>query len=222
MVKTVLSSTSRTHAADEREVDRKPRKKSKSDMIPSGFSKPAPGEKYKYVRFVEKKKVLRKMRQLQQSIMQDSVEGKEEMRTRLDELRSDLLYIDKFPSNQKYISLFPCEGQLSPEGLSKQKEIRAMIINLTRRSDERSDRRTLDVVKGDDFFASVDNIEKPMSVVADAKKKGTPATDHARNMPSRRNDVHPSWKAKKQNEKLTGSIAATKFEGNRVTFDEDD
>jgi hypothetical protein len=176
------------------------------------------GDKYKYVRFVEKKKVLRKMRQLQRELLQGDSDLKEKIEEELAELRKDLMYVEKFPGNQKYISLFPSEGQLSEECLKKQAQIKSMIVNLTQRSLSGNSRRQIDAVKNDDFFASVDNVEKPAREPKPVEKPRS--TPHPTEEPDRKKHVHPSWEAKKQNEKLTGSIAQTKFEGNRVVFDD--
>ena len=179
-------------------------------------------EKYKYVRFVEKKKVLRKMRQLQKDLISASEADKPAIEETLAELRKDLMYIDKFPGKEKYISLFPSEGQLSEECLEKQKAIRAKIINLTTLAEIRSERKRVHAVKNDDFFASVDDVEKPARKQADppAKKGAAPASrEETRKKPA---TVHPSWEAKKSNEKLTGSLSQTKFEGNRMVFDDDE
>lgn len=182
-------------------------------------------EKYKYVRFVEKKKVLRRMRTIQQSLMKPEEVTEDERKAlelQLTELRKDLMYVDKFPGNQKYISLFPSEGALSPECLKKQNEIRSMIVHLTARS-EAGDTRKVDVIKVDDFFASADGVAKPHLIEAQIVKPKvpavTPSTYVKRDKPT---NVHPSWDAKKNNEKLTGSIANQKFEGQRLVFGDDD
>lgn len=179
-------------------------------------------DKYKYVRFVEKKKVIRKMRQLQRELQDCDPSNAQAINETLTELRKDLMYIEKFPGNQKYIALFPSEGQLSEECRRKQNEIRAMIVNLTKKADESADKRMYEAVKDDDFFASIDNIEKPAKNPAIAESRET------RNLPGeslkklREVKIHPSWAAKTQNDKLTGSLAQAKFEGSRVVFDEDD
>lgn len=197
--------------------DRKPHPVKKAEN-PDRKSKLS--EKYKYVRFVEKKKVIRKMRQLQR-MLQTKPDESSEIETELSELRKDLMYVEKFPGNQKYISLFPSEGQLSEECLKKQKEIRAMIVNLTRKSEEGSRTQKYDAVQNDDFFASVDNVVKhpsmPPTEMNQMKTKAhvKPVTKDNKSV------VHPSWEAKTQNDKLTGSIAQVKFEGNRVVFDDE-
>lgn len=179
-------------------------------------------EKYKYVRFVEKKKVLRKMRQLQQSLMTSESVDKVEVEKQLAELRKDLMYIDKFPGNQKYVSLFPT-GQLSPECVKKQAEIRAMILNLTNRREAGSTRKEkLDVINRDDFFASVDNIEKPSVKPVPVDTPASKSSPQPNRKPVQAKSVHPSWEAKKMNEKLTGSLAGQTFAGSRTVFGEDE
>ena len=179
-------------------------------------------EKYKYVRFVEKKKVLRKMRQLQQSLLTFDSVDKVEVEKQLAELRKDLMYIDKFPGDKKYISLFPT-GQLSSECVKKQAEIRAMILNLTNRRDSGSNRNEkLDVINRDDFFASVDNIEKPSAKPVPVETPAGKSCPQSHRKPMREKSVHPSWEAKKMNEKLTGSLAGRTFAGSRTVFGEDD
>ena len=186
----------------------------------SSETKPTLAEKYKYVRFVEKKKVLRKMRHLQQALQAGNVAEKHHIEQQLDELRSDLLYIEKFPGNRKYIALFPTGGKLSEDCLRKQAEIRAMISNVTKQNAVKGGMRVIDVVKKDDFFASVDNVEKkPIASIAyeEVKSAPPPTKKTYKNIA-----VHPSWIARKDNEKLTGSIAGTAFEGSRLVFDDDE
>jgi len=178
-------------------------------------------EKYKYVRFVEKKKVLRKMRQLQKELISATESDQATLESSLSELRKDLMYIDKFPGNEKYISLFPT-GDLSEECLQKQKAIRTNIVNLTNMSAARAERRKFDAVKNDDFFASVDNVEKPTRKLPEKPIKKGAAAKAEQEVRKKPATVHPSWEANKSNEKLTGSLTKTKFEGARMVFDEDD
>ena len=212
---------------ESRQLDQKKAAEPKTDQsMPQENKQEKPkgkyAEKYRYVRFVEKKKVLRKMRQLQKELIPASPSDKITIEESLADLRKDLMYIDKFPGNEKYISLFPTEGQLSEECLQKQKAIRARIINLTNLAETRSQRKRMDAVTNDDFFASVDNVEKPTRKEFEkpVKKGAVAATrEESRKKPAA---VHPSWEAKKMNEKLTGSLSQTKFEGNRMVFDEDE
>jgi hypothetical protein len=181
-------------------------------------------ERYKYIRFVERKKVLRKMRQMQQQLM--SIEAgpeKEQLELKLTELRRDLMYIDKFPGNEKYISLFPSEGSLSESCIKKQTEIRDMIVNKTAKADFRENHRAkMDVIKNDDFFASPED-------TSTVKIKQTPSCTSSVSKTQKPNKkskgpetAHPSWDAKKNNQKLTGSIADQKFEGSRLVFNDSD
>jgi hypothetical protein len=179
-------------------------------------------EKYKYIRFVERKKVVRKMRQIQQQLieMTGSAE-KDALELKLAELRLDLIYIEKYPGNEKYISLFPSEGSLSEACIKKQKEIRDMITKKTANAEIRENQRAkMDVIKNDDFFASPEDITS-------LKPKQPVATDHSKPVPNHKKSkkaeaVHPSWDAKKNNQKLTGSIADQKFEGSRLVFNDSD
>jgi hypothetical protein len=213
---------SNTSAAVKR-TQAKNHKVSRDSASKTVVSKGKFADKYKYVRFVEKKKVLRKMRQLQQSLMTGNSEAKDEVEAKLANLRKDLLYIDKFPGNQKYISLFP-EGELSEDCRKKQMEIRAMIINLTKLNEEKAEKRKLDVIERDDFFASVNNVDKKPCESSKSENATplAPGRKQKAGAGSKRDAVvHPSWDAKKHNEKLTGSLASTKFEGSRVVFDEE-
>jgi hypothetical protein len=176
-------------------------------------------DKYKYVRFVERKKVLRKMRQLQKELLSAADDDRLAVESSLSSLRKDLLYIEKFPGKEKYISLFPSEGQLSEECLKKQKSIRDMIFNRTTMNEKASERRQIDSIKTDDFFASVDHVEKPTRDKAREKKPHTISPVQIKPKPKQ---VHPSWEAKKLNQKLTGSLSTTLFEGSRVVFNDDD
>jgi hypothetical protein len=195
---------------------RKPRESVSEDRPKGKYT-----EKYKYVRFVEKKKVLRKMRQLQKQLLEGSDESRGAIEASLGELRKDLMYIEKFPGKEKYIALFPSEGQLSDECVKKQKAIRDMIVNVTRLKEKNSEKRKFDAVRNDDFFASVDNVEKPSREKNQTHMKKQRTTTTQEKPVSKPTGVHPSWEAKKQNEKLTGSLSQTKFEGSRVVFDED-
>jgi hypothetical protein len=188
----------------------------------AGGGKSKLSDKYKYVRFVEKKKVIRRMRQLQRELQESDPSNAPKVNDALTELRKDLMYIEKFPGNKKYIALFPSEGQLSEDCRRKQQEIRAMIVNLTKKAYESANKRRYEAVKDDDFFASVDNVEKPAKNPAIAESRETPKPSEESLKEQREVRIHPSWAAKTQNDKLTGSLAQAKFEGSRVVFDEDD
>ncbi|KAJ3332463.1 18S rRNA maturation protein [Blyttiomyces sp. JEL0837] len=68
-------------------------------------------QKYKYVKHVEKVKVLRRINQLEKKRDADDNdlddEEKEEIESQLKEQRLNLAYIEFFPKDMKYISLFP-------------------------------------------------------------------------------------------------------------------
>ena len=95
-----------------------------------------------------------------------------------------------------------------------------MIINLTEKRENQGARIKLDVVKADDFFASVDNIPKEPKVEVKPVAVVVPEPQSAQ--AKKEAFVHPSWAAKRNNEKLTGSIANQSFEGSRVVFEDDD
>ena len=174
-------------------------------------------ERYKYVRFVEKKKVLRKMKQLQQELIKNpDTADKESIESQLAGLRKDLTYIQNFPGDKKYISLFPSGGPVS-ETCTKQREVivETIITKKVKQEQKQNQQAKLDVIKSDDFFvdpASPPRVPKPKTKQQESKK----------NLPSKptRPTVHPSWDAKKNNEKLTGLIAGRKFQGKKITFDD--
>ncbi len=181
-------------------------------------------EKYKYVRFVERKKVIRKMRQLQQTILSEKPDElkKADIETKLAELRKDLLYIEKFPSKEKYMSLFPSGAEVSADCIAKRNKIRDNIFSFAVKAERRADKvavAPVDVIKNDDFFASP---EEPVPVTT---KPSKPKTAHnKRDSGSLANDVpyvHPSWEAKRTNSRLTGSIAGGDFSGKRFVFSEE-
>ncbi|KAJ3107829.1 18S rRNA maturation protein [Phlyctochytrium planicorne] len=67
-------------------------------------------EKYKYVRHVEKTKVLRKIKRAE----------KEDDAEELEKQKIDLAYIEHFPKDMKYLSLFPKENQSDKQEDSKE------------------------------------------------------------------------------------------------------
>jgi len=183
-------------------------------------------ERYKYIRFVEKKKVVRKMRQLQQQLVQETdTTTKDSIESQLAEFRKDLMYIEKFPGDQKYISLFPSgEVTLSEECVKKQKEIREMIIKRTINSEKRVNQTAkMDVIKSDDFFIIPGVETTPVSSSTKSTQPANPTNQHTKKSSTNKSApyVHPSWDAKKNNQRLTGSIANQNFEGKKITFDDD-
>ncbi|KAF4746408.1 18S rRNA maturation protein [Perkinsus olseni] len=126
-------------------------------------------EKYKYVRFVERQKVERKLktcrRQLAEIIQGKSEADPQEIQGRMNGLLEDLQYIKFYPHGEKYISLFPKDGKLKPREMAKQKSIRESIRNRLesqKEIDERTleKRETKETVEHreevDDFFADGD------------------------------------------------------------------
>jgi hypothetical protein len=215
------SATTATGSISRRSIDKKP---DSGDAKNSKHTNKLAGkyaERYKYIRFVEKKKVIRKMRQLQQQLVNEPDSSKKELiETELAKLRQDLMYIEKYPGDQKYISLFPSEGNLSEECLKKQKEIREMIIKRTANAEKRANMvAKLDVIKSDDFF-TIPGADEPNKQSAISATKTVSKQGHHK--PKKEAIVHPSWDAKKNNQKLTGSIANQQFEGKKITFDDDE
>jgi hypothetical protein len=189
-------------------------------------------ERYKYVRFVEKKKIVRSMRQLQQKLSKTTEqEAKTEIENQLAELRKDLMYVERFPGDEKYVSLFPSKGEVSAECIAKRTKIRDKIVAMVAKQDRRANKdRSLDVIKNDDFFASDTPSPEPVKSVnkkqTNTSSKPTPSAQKSISKPPHFErkpvQVHPSWEAKKTNSRLTGSIAETKFGGNRLVFSEDE
>jgi hypothetical protein len=171
-------------------------------------------EKYKYVRFVEKKKVLRKMKQIQGLLMgclsgESNELSRERIEAQLAAHREDLVYVDKFPGNEKYISLFPTEP-LSDAAKEKQKKIKSMILEKTNKNLNKSNNKNLNI-KFDSFFTET------AAKLPQLDKRGKPRVQQEKKSAEY---VHPSWEAKKNNERLTGSIANQKFEGKKITFED--
>ncbi len=108
---------------------------------------------YKYVKFVEKTKVTRKIRRARQDLANAMKEGKpcDDLKVNLESLLDDEHYINKFPFDQKYISLFP-QSPLSPDALATQQKIRESLRSSRVKANETvkgpSSKRKLK----DDFF----------------------------------------------------------------------
>lgn len=128
-------------------------------------------EKYKYVRFVERQKVERKLkgcrRELAECIQGKSEANPEEIQQRINGHLGDLQYIKFYPHGEKYISLFPKDGKLKPRESAKQKSIRESIRNRLESKKEIEERtlekqETKETVEKretvDDFFADDDNV----------------------------------------------------------------
>ena len=129
-------------------------------------------KKYHGVKFVERRKVERRIEQLQRKIAQPPSEGANDVASLQDELREaqhDLLYIQHFPRSKKYLSLFPTEGGDDPYVSKRRRRIRALIVRRIEAGlpvgqlDEAEDEpaaattakrgSTSNAVAADDFFA---------------------------------------------------------------------
>lgn len=167
--------------------------------------------------------MIRKMRQLQQTLLTGNPDetAKEGIEKSLASLRKDLLYVEKFPNNEKYMSLFPSGTEASAACIAKRNKIRDKIYSLTVKNEKRTDTvAPIDVIKNDDFFMS------PDAPVSETTVKTTrPEPTHTKRKTSTPESdlpyVHPSWEAKKTNSRLTGSIAGAEFGGTRVVFSEE-
>ena len=93
-------------------------------------------QKYKYVKFVERKKLERKMHQLEHSLstQNDSKEADqkgqpmnpEKIQQEIQDIKSKLMYIDHYPKDLKYISLMVTET-MSQDASQKQRAILAFM-----------------------------------------------------------------------------------------------
>ena len=122
-------------------------------------------EKYQYVRFVEKKKITRKIRQARALLVELSTSGKgtDEAQASLNSLLDDMEYVQRFPLDEKYIALFPATP-LSEESVVKQAEIKSKIKVRNQRREELDTRVNAKRLAGDtntdEFFQSKD--KKPV------------------------------------------------------------
>jgi hypothetical protein len=99
-------------------------------------------QKYKYVKFVERKKILRRIAQLESADKKSDdgikeeegdseveiVDSKKTKESRLEELRLHLAYIDHFPADLKYVSILSTE--LSDSGLETRQSILSHLSSL--------------------------------------------------------------------------------------------
>ena len=89
-------------------------------------------KKYHGVKFVERRKVERKIGQLQRRVAQLQQQGgSDEAATAEGELREaehDLLYIQHFPRSKKYLSLFPTGEDENEYVIKRRRQIRALIV----------------------------------------------------------------------------------------------
>ncbi len=79
--------------------------------------------KYKSVKFFERKKLLRKEKQIKALLIDNQDE--ERLKEKLAQVQDNLFYVDNFPSTMKYISLFP--PQETEEISTKREQIRQKI-----------------------------------------------------------------------------------------------
>lgn len=111
------------------------------------YSANALAQKYKYVKFVERKKILRRIAQLESSAPsatdkslikedqgseaedEDPIDDTKTKESRLEELRLHLAYIDHFPADVKYVSILSTE--LSPSGLETRQSILRHLSSLS-------------------------------------------------------------------------------------------
>ena len=166
------------------------------------------------------------MKQLQQQLIKDP-EGadKQSIEDQLTQLRKDLVYIEQFPGDKKYISLFPSGGvSVSEPCTKKQEEIREQIIVKKEKHEKKVNQAIkLDVIKSDDFFVDpTAPVRVPKPKIKQMLPKQQQQHQQLKPVPPKPSTVHPSWDAKKNNEKLTGSIAGRKFLGNRLVFDDNE
>jgi len=83
--------------------------------------------KYRKVKFFEKRKIIRKITQIEKALTQDKEESeKEQLQIILDKLKIDLHYVKYFPKTEPYLSLYPTSKH-TPEVLKQQQEIKTKI-----------------------------------------------------------------------------------------------
>ncbi|ORX93849.1 hypothetical protein K493DRAFT_315785 [Basidiobolus meristosporus CBS 931.73] len=85
--------------------------------------------KYRMVKFFERQKVTRKIKQCEKKLEADDLKSKERksIETELKEHQVNLNYILHYPRLEKYISLFPKENADDPEVVKRREEIRGKI-----------------------------------------------------------------------------------------------
>ena len=199
-------------------------------------------EKYKYVRFVEMKKVTKKIRHLRDELVKAVSQKLDtaDLEKQLAEAQDNMVYVQRFPLDEKYISLFP-STPLTEEAITRQQELKDKIKNRKANRDALEARvaakKAGTKVVTDDFF---DSGKKPVPVKkVPAKPETNKKVIHSkpqvskprvvakpRNMEPRPIPIstqaagnHPSWAAK-ADPKQKGTLAG--FEGARKTFDDDE
>lgn len=81
-------------------------------------------KKYHGVKFIERRKVERRIAQLKRQLGAGSAAVEAELR----EAEHDLLYIRHFPRSKKYLALFPAEGADDPYVAKRRSRLRALIV----------------------------------------------------------------------------------------------
>ena len=202
-------------------------------------------DKYHYVRFVEKKKLTRKLRHIRDELVK-AVSNKEEtaeLEKQLALVQDDMMYVQRFPLDEKYISLFPT-SPLSEEALKLQQEIKDKIKSRKSNRDALDARLAAKKIGSktvtDEFFDSGKKpapappkrraatpgkprpLTKPVSASrSEARPPARPVRALIAPVNNSKQDTrnHPSWAAK-ADPKQKGTLAG--FSGQRMTFDEDD
>lgn len=201
-----------------------------SGAIEVSTKKPLPADKYRGIKFVERKKVLRliksTMAQVREAVSQSGETSA--LETRLSDLKDKLQYIDMFPRCKKYISLFPPQP-LSEEGLERQARILQYIKWQTKRG-----------VSGQSFRPRRDNFLNP--VVRNGPVNGVgarsrePSVKKSKDVSSREYSgptnaqavkvkkvltgvEHPSWAAKRA---MTSNVTTASAAGSHMRFSDDD
>eukprot|EP01104_Vermistella_antarctica_P004480 TRINITY_DN1491_c1_g1_i1.p1 TRINITY_DN1491_c1_g1~~TRINITY_DN1491_c1_g1_i1.p1 ORF type:complete len:276 (-),score=105.78 TRINITY_DN1491_c1_g1_i1:18-845(-) len=99
-------------------------------------------KKYKMVKFVERKKVIRKMTQARRDIENEKDDVKlTTLKARLSSLDDDLIYTTFYPNEHKYISLYPSTPH-TKEALAKIEEMRERALENKEHQEEKEEQET--------------------------------------------------------------------------------
>lgn len=112
--------------------------------------KPALWEKYKSIKFFERKKVERKLKKLIQRIQTE--EETQELLEEKAKLMDDLNYIKHYPLNKKYVSLFAENSENSAESREMMRQQVKSIIRKKQEKKVRAIQEELEENSKDDFF----------------------------------------------------------------------
>ena len=128
-------------------------------------------KKYHKVRFFERRKCDRRIAHLTRQISQPHLkqEERDSLSAELQEARHDLLYVQHFPRNKKYLSLFPGQGADNPVISKMRVRMRSRIIRMSERGtlpestvdvDDDETSAAMASTKGEsEFFGSLENDE---------------------------------------------------------------